>query len=95
MGKGKSLMWMLMGSSGVSLKGFPFITGDIVGAEVPKGKYAGTYISRIAEAKTTQIQAGFKSKTGSRVVCHTKCLNKLFNVDGYEYSLLQRPARQG
>ena len=73
----------------------PFRTVDILRAEIPKGIYAGTYVSRIAETKTTQMQAGFKSKTGSRVVCHTKYLTKLFNVDGYEYSLLQRPARQG
>ena len=73
----------------------PFRIGDIVRVEIPKGKYAGTYVSRIAETKTTQMQAGFKSKTGSRVVCHTKYLTKLFNVDGYEYSLLQRPARKG
>ena len=73
----------------------PFRTGDIVRAEIPKGKYAGTHVSRIAETKTTQMQAGFKSKTGSRVNCHTKYLTKLFNVDGYEYSPLQRPAQQG
>ena len=73
----------------------PFRTGDIVRAEIPKGKYAGIHVSRIAGTTTTRMNADFKSKTGSRVVCHTKYLTKLFNVDGYEYSLLQRPARQG
>ena len=69
----------------------PFRTGDIVRAEIPKGKYTGVYVSRIAETTTNKPMAGFKSKDGSRIVCNTKYMTKLFNVDGYDYGFLKAP----
>jgi len=69
----------------------PFRTGDIVRAEIPKGKYVGTYVSRIAETTTSKPLAGFKSKTGKRIQCHTKHMTKLFNSDGYGYGFLKAP----
>ena len=69
----------------------PFRTGDIVRAEIPKGKYTGVYVSRIAETTTNKPMAGFKSKAGSRIVCNTKYMTKLFNMDGYDYGFLKAP----
>ena len=69
----------------------PFRTGDIVRAEIPKGKYAGNYVRRIAEITTNKPMAGFKSKAGSRIVCNTKYMTKLFNSDGYGYGFLKAP----
>ena len=70
----------------------PFRTGDVVRAQIPKGKYAGTYVGRVSETETAKPSAGLKSKSGDRVRCHTKHLTKLFNVDGYDYGFLKVPA---
>ena len=70
----------------------PFRTGDVVRAQIPKGKYAGTYVGRVSETETAKPSAGLKSKSGDRVRYHTKHLTKLFNVDGYDYGFLKVPA---
>ena len=40
----------------------PFRTGDIVRANIPKGKYAGEYEERISSIKTSETRVGFQTK---------------------------------
>ncbi len=56
-----------------------FQTGDMVRAVVPKGKYAGTNIGRIA----IRFQPSFKL---NGFFVHPKYLERLHRVDGYNYA---------
>ncbi|MEA5470458.1 RNA-guided endonuclease IscB [Spirulina sp. 06S082] len=61
-----------------------FQTGDIVRASVPKGKYAGNYVGRIA----IRFRPSFRlSTTGNKPFdVHPKYLQAIHHADGYEYS---------
>jgi hypothetical protein len=61
-----------------------FQTGDLIKANVPKGKYQGVHVGRVAVRKTGY----FDIVTSKRKVTvsheHGKCLQR---CDGYEYSI--------
>ncbi|MGK7927636.1 MAG: RNA-guided endonuclease IscB [Spirulina sp.] len=61
-----------------------FQTGDIVKASIPKGKYAGNYIGRIA----IRFRPSFRlSTTGNKPFdVHPKYLQTIHHADGYEYT---------
>ncbi|MGB3405048.1 MAG: RNA-guided endonuclease IscB [Microcoleaceae cyanobacterium] len=59
-----------------------FQTGDIVKANILKGKYAGLYTGRIA----IRYRQGFVLQTSNhKFDVHPKYLQKIFRADGYEY----------
>lgn len=59
-----------------------FQTGDLVKANVPNGKYAGTYTGRIA----IRFKPSFKLTTGGKSFdVHPKYLKTIHKADGYEY----------
>lgn len=61
-----------------------FQTGDIVKANIPKGKYAGQYIGRIA----IRYRPCFVLQTEPKKIdVHPKYLQKIFKADGYEYQV--------
>ena len=57
-----------------------FQTGDIVRAEIPSGKYAGTHVGRIAVRATGSFQMG-------SVVAHVRHVRMVQPVDGYRYTV--------
>ncbi|MAA70071.1 MAG: HNH endonuclease [Deltaproteobacteria bacterium] len=85
-------------------KGIPvhsFRTGDIIRAEIPIGKYAGSYVDRIASIRTDQTRVAIPEKiqeTGKKkatFLFQTKYItNKIFSADGYDYGFLKLPERQ-
>lgn len=67
---------------------FGFQTGDLVRAEVPKGKKAGTYVGRVA----VRARGYFNLQTGHAIITdisHRYC-TLLQRADGYGYSLIKR-----
>ena len=60
-----------------------FQTGDMVKASIPKGKYAGNYVGRIA----IRFRPSFRlSTTGNKPFdVHPKYLQTIHHADGYEY----------
>ena len=53
-----------------------FQTGDLVRAEIPSGKYAGTHVGRVAVRSTGSFQIG-------SVVAHVRHIRLVQQVDGY------------
>jgi 5-methylcytosine-specific restriction endonuclease McrA len=68
----------------------PFRTGDIVRAEIPKGKYAGNYTERISSIKTAETRVGIPNKKGrGTIYLQTKYITaKVFSADGYDYGFI-------
>ncbi len=68
----------------------PFRTGDIVRANIPKGKYAGEYEERISSIKTSETRVGIPDKKGQGTIYfQTKFVTtKIFNSDGYDYQFI-------
>lgn len=67
---------------------FGFQTGDLVRAEVPKGKKAGTYVGRVA----ARASGSFNIQTREDVIqgiAHRYC-TLLQRADGYGYSWIKR-----
>lgn len=65
-----------------------FVTGDLVRAEVPKGKKAGSYLGRVAIRAT----GSFNIQTGTEVVqgiSHKHC-RQVQRADGYGYFIQQQ-----
>ncbi|MGB3512813.1 MAG: RNA-guided endonuclease IscB [Microcoleaceae cyanobacterium] len=62
---------------------YSFMTGDIVKADIPQGKYAGTHTGRIATRRT----GSFKLKTSTQTfdVNHKYCRH-IHKSDGFSYS---------
>ena len=52
--------------------------GDIVRAEIPSGKYAGSYVGRVAVRSTGSFQIG-------SVVAHVRHVRMVQRVSGYQY----------
>ena len=74
----------------------PFRTGDIIRAEIPIGKYAGSYVDRIASIRTDQTRVAIPEKiqeTGKKkatFLFQTKYItNKIFSADGYDYGFTE------
>lgn len=61
---------------------FGFQSGDIVRAEVPKGKYAGTYTGRVTIRSTGRFD--IKTKSGKISTSYKYC-RILQHTDGYSY----------
>lgn len=61
-----------------------FQTGDIVKAMVPKGKFAGNYIGRIAIRHRPSFVLQ-QSKVNKKFDVHPKYLQVIHRADGYEY----------
>ncbi len=61
-----------------------FQTGDIVKADIPKGKYAGQYTGRIAIRYRPSFMLLLPSQ---RFDVHPKYLQTIFRADGYEYQV--------
>jgi 5-methylcytosine-specific restriction endonuclease McrA len=59
-------------------------TGDLVKAIVPKGKYAGTWISRVVVKASGWFDIVIKGKKAS---VHQKYCARLWSSDGYTYTL--------
>ncbi len=59
-----------------------FQTGDIVKADISKGKYAGQYTGRIAIRHRPSFVLQTQSK---KIDVHPKYLQTIFKADGYEY----------
>ena len=60
-----------------------FQTGDMVKANIPNGKYAGTYPGRIA----IRFKPSFKLTTkGKSFDVHPKYLQVIHKADGFAYS---------
>lgn len=58
-------------------------TGDLVQAVIPSGKYAGTYVGRIA----IRHRPSFRLSAGGKVFdVHPKYLTKIQGADGYAYA---------
>jgi len=55
-----------------------FQTGDLVRAEIPSGKYAGTHVGRVAVRSTGWFQIG-------AVVSHVRHIRMVQQSDGYSY----------
>ena len=68
----------------------PFRKGDIVRANIPKGKYAGEYEERISSIKTSETRVGIPDKKGhGTIYFQTKFVTtKIFNSDGYDYQFI-------
>lgn len=63
---------------------FGFTTGDIVEADIPKGKYAGKYISRVTIRSTGKF--AIKSLVHSKQIgVSYKYCKSLHKIDGYDY----------
>lgn len=62
---------------------FGFANGDIVSADVPKGKYAGHYVGRVM----TRASGSFdiRTTTGALVTANVKNIRLLQYGDGYRY----------
>jgi hypothetical protein len=55
-----------------------FQTGDMVKADIPRGKYAGRYVSRVTiRQRPSFILNGYDA--------HPKYLKRIHRSDGYEY----------
>ncbi|AOY84230.1 MAG: HNH endonuclease [Moorea sp. SIO1G6] len=63
-----------------------FQTGDIVKADIPKGKYAGQYTGRIAIRYRPSFMLSLPNQ---RFDVHPKYLQTIFKADGYEYQVNQ------
>jgi len=57
-----------------------FQTGDIVRAEIPTGKYAGSHVGRIAVRSTGSFQIG-------SVVVNARHVRMVQRVNGYQYQI--------
>ena len=62
-----------------------FQTGDMVKAAVPKGKYQGTHIGRLAAASATG-RFDIKSKAEKFTTNHKYC-QLIQHADGYNYTI--------
>jgi len=62
---------------------YGFQTGDIVKAIVPHGKYAGTYVGRIAARMAGNFK--FSRKNGTRFDVSYKYCKVVHQMDGYSY----------
>jgi 5-methylcytosine-specific restriction endonuclease McrA len=62
---------------------YGFQTGDIVKAVVPNGKYAGTYVGRIAARMAGNFK--FYRKNGTRFDVNYKYCKAVHHMDGYSY----------
>ena len=63
---------------------FGMQTGDIVKAAVPKGKYAGTWVSRVVVKARGSFDVVVNGKKAS---VHQKYCTRLWSADGYTYTL--------
>lgn len=63
---------------------FGFMSGDIVKASIPKGKYAGDYFGRLTIRKTGSF--ALKTKTGTIPCINYKYCKLLHRSDGYSYN---------
>ncbi len=60
-----------------------FCTGDIVKANIPRGKYTGPYTGRIA----IRFRPSFRMKAGNATFdVHLKNLTRIHRADGYAYN---------
>ena len=68
----------------------PFRTGDIIRANIPKGKYAGEYEERISSIKTSETRVGIPNKKGQGTIyLQVKYITtKIYSADGYDYNNL-------
>jgi 5-methylcytosine-specific restriction endonuclease McrA len=73
----------LMGTKTV----FGFQTGDLVRAEVPKGKFAGIHLGRVAVRSTGSFD--IQTNGGKKTVNYKYC-RRLQKSDGYEYKLAKQ-----
>ena len=69
---------------------YGFQTGDIVKACVPSGKYAGTYVGRIAARMAGNFK--FSRKNGTRFDVSYKYCKAVHHMDGYSYQRGKRCA---
>lgn len=63
-----------------------FMTGDLVKARMPKGKYVGEYVTRIGAARASG-SFGVKANNQDFAVSHKNC-TLLQRADGYEYAYI-------
>jgi hypothetical protein len=63
---------------------FGIQTGDLVKAQVPRGKYQGTWISRVAVRASGWFDLVIGSKKAS---VHQQHCTRIFAADGYTYTL--------
>ena len=63
---------------------FGMQTGDLVKAVVPKGKYLGTWISRVVVKASGSFDLVIRGKKAS---VHQKYCTRLWSSDGYSYTL--------
>ena len=63
-----------------------FKTGDIVNANIPKGKYAGCYRGLRIAVRTKPTFALYPTKVGKQFDAHCKYLNTVHQADGYAFS---------
>jgi 5-methylcytosine-specific restriction endonuclease McrA len=68
---------------------FGMQTGDLVKAMVPKGKYAGTWMSRVVVRASGWFDISIAGKKAS---VHQKHCTRLWAADGYQYTLAARAA---
>jgi len=59
-------------------------TGDVVKAIVPKGKYQGTWVSRVVVKASGWFDVVIHGKKAS---VHQKHCTRLFATDGYRYTM--------
>ncbi|MGK7874056.1 MAG: HNH endonuclease, partial [Xenococcaceae cyanobacterium] len=68
-----------------------FQTGDLVKADIPKGKYAGQYTGRIAiryrPSFVLQLPPTPLGARRGKFDVHPKYLQTIFRADGYEYQV--------
>jgi hypothetical protein len=63
---------------------FGMQTGDVVKAIVPRGKYAGTWVSRVVVKASGWFDLVIHGKKAS---VHQKHCTRLWAADGYQYTL--------
>lgn len=62
---------------------FGFQTGDMVRADVPKGKYAGSWVGKVS----VRARPSFKLTSIQTFDVHPKYLTHIHKSDGYQYSI--------
>ena len=63
-----------------------FKTGDLVNADIPKGKYAGCYRGLRIAVRTKPTFALYPTKGGKQFDAHCKYLKAVHKADGYAFS---------
>ncbi len=65
-----------------------FKTGDLVNADIPKGKYAGRYRSLRIAVRAKPTFALYPQNGGKQFDAHCKCLKAVHKSDGYAFSFV-------